>query len=60
MDRLGAVCIEPSGQMTKEKLGKQTKGINWGRGKQQRAKLAKKNGVKTAMEGVQRHMRGGD
>lgn len=37
-----------------------TKGIKKGKGKQQRAKLAKKNGVKTAMERVQRQTRGGD
>lgn len=37
-----------------------TKGIKRGKGKQQRAKLAEKNGAKTAMKRVQRQTKGGD
>lgn len=49
-------CVE--NQVIKEKLGEQTQ--RRGKAKQQRAKLAEKDGVKTAMERAQRQTRGGD
>lgn len=46
--------------MIKAKLGEaNTSGIKRGKGKQRRAKLAEKDGVKTAMKRAQRQTRGG-